>query len=76
MTGDKLVATADGWRRIDGWWAYRPVIGAEGMPHLVTRVFPTGRAVFRADHPPGYRVRITADHRVLTAERVDVAVVI
>ena len=76
VTGDTLVATADGWRRIDALVgrAVR-VIGADGLPHLVTRVFPTGRKpVFRLTTRSGYRVRITGDHRVLTAGRGDVAV--
>ena len=44
VTGDTLVATADGWRRIDALVGRTVrVIGADGLPHLVTRVFPTGR---------------------------------
>ncbi len=76
VTGDTLVATAEGWHRIDALTgkAVR-IIGADGQPHLVTRVFPTGRKpIFRLTTRSGYRVRITGDHRVLTVGRGDVAV--
>src|SRR5262249_17906092 len=76
VTGATLVATADGWRRIDELCG-RSVrtIGADGQPHLVTRVFPTGRKpIYTLTTRSGYRVRITGDHRVLTVERGDVAV--
>jgi ribonucleoside-diphosphate reductase alpha chain len=76
VTGETLVATADGWRRIDslvGRPAY--IIGADGQSHLVTRIFPTGhKPVFELRTRSGYRVRITSDHRVLTVGRGDVAV--
>jgi ribonucleoside-diphosphate reductase alpha chain len=76
VTGDTLVATADGWRRIDALCGQSArIIGADGQPHLVTRIFPTGRKpVFTLTTRAGYRVRITADHRVLTVDRGDVAV--
>ena len=54
VTGDTLVATADGWRRIDALvGTYRRASSAPtALPHLVTRVFPTGRKpVFRLTHP-------------------------
>ncbi|MGH7207440.1 MAG: LAGLIDADG family homing endonuclease, partial [Nitrospiraceae bacterium] len=76
ITGDTLVATAGGWRRIDELVGKTVrVIGADGQPHLVTKVFPTGRKpVFVLTTRSGYRVRITGDHRVLTVGRGDVAV--
>jgi ribonucleoside-diphosphate reductase alpha chain len=76
VTGDTLVATDRGWQRIEalvGRSAH--VIGADGAAHLVTRVFRTGRKqVYRLRTRAGYEVRITGDHKVLTAERGDVAV--
>src|SRR5262245_25021108 len=76
VTGDTLVATAEGWQRIDSLVGKSArIIGADGQPHLVTRIFPTGtKPVFWLSTRSGYRVRITGDHRVLTLERGDVAV--
>src|SRR5260221_10697801 len=76
VTGDTLVATADGWRRIDALVGKSArVIGADGQPHWVEKIFPTGRKqVFRLRTKAGYEVRITADHKVWTVERGDVAV--
>ncbi|HPU85941.1 MAG TPA: LAGLIDADG family homing endonuclease [Candidatus Latescibacteria bacterium] len=76
VTGDTLVATSDGWQRIDALVGKTVrVIGADGQPHFVTRVFPTGKkSVFRLRTKAGYEVRITGDHKVLTAEHGDVPV--
>ena len=75
VTGDTLVATDQGWRRIDELVGQTvDVIGSDGNAHRVTRVFPTGRKqVFELRTVSGYRVRITADHKVATA-RGDVPV--
>jgi ribonucleoside-diphosphate reductase alpha chain len=76
VTGDTLVATANGWQRIDAMVGKTArIIGADGLPHLVTRIFPTGRKpVFTLRTRSGYQVRITGDHPVLTANRGDVPV--
>ncbi len=76
VTGDTPVATADGWCRIDELVGRSVrIIGADGQPHLVTKVFPTGRKpILELTTRAGYRVRITGDHRVLTTDRGDVAV--
>jgi len=75
VTGDTLVATADGLQRIDalvGKSAF--VIGSDGKPHFVSRIFPTGtKQVFRLRTKAGYSLRLTADHKVLTPSRGDVA---
>ncbi|MDQ2942653.1 MAG: intein-containing adenosylcobalamin-dependent ribonucleoside-diphosphate reductase, partial [Candidatus Dormibacteraeota bacterium] len=75
ITGDTLVATDEGWRRIDSLVGKSPnVIGADGQPHPVDRIFPTGtKPVFELKTKSGYRVRITEDHLVAT-QRGDVAV--
>ncbi|MBA2632339.1 MAG: intein-containing adenosylcobalamin-dependent ribonucleoside-diphosphate reductase, partial [Chloroflexi bacterium] len=75
VTGDTLVATDEGWRRIDSLVGKRAnVIGADGQPHPVDRIFPTGtKPVFELKTRSGYRVRITEDHLVAT-QRGDVAV--
>ena len=74
VTGDTLVATADGLVRIDslvGHGAF--VIGLDGKPHYVSHIFPTGtKPVFRLKTEQGYQVTLTADHRVFTANRGDV----
>jgi len=76
VTGETLVATSEGWRRIDALVGQSArIIGSDGQPHPVTRIFPTGRKpVFDLRTRLGYRVRITGDHRVLTVGRGDMAV--
>ena len=75
VTGDTLVATADGLVRIDrlvGRSGF--VIGSDGRPHFVSRIFPTGeKRVYRLRTRAGYELRLTADHKILTEERGDVA---
>ena len=75
VTGDTLVATDEGWRSIESMVGETAnVIGADGLPHKVRSIFPTGhKPVFDLRTRSGYRVRITADHKVAT-ERGDVAV--
>ena len=76
VTGDTLVATADGWQRIDALvGGTARVIGADGQAHFVNRIFPTGhKPVFKLRTRAGYEVTVTDNHQVLTAERGDVAV--
>ncbi|HET9854390.1 MAG TPA: LAGLIDADG family homing endonuclease, partial [Methylomirabilota bacterium] len=76
VTGETLVATAEGWQRIDALVGKSArIIGSDGAPHLVSRIFPTGRKpVFDLRTRLGYRVRITGDHKVLTVGRGDVPV--
>ena len=75
VTGDTLVATIDGLRRIAdlaGKAAF--VYGADRKPHFVSRIWKTGsKPVLELRTKAGYRLRLTADHRVLTANRGDVA---
>jgi ribonucleoside-diphosphate reductase alpha chain len=75
VTGDTLVATADGLKRIDslvGKSAF--VIGSDSKPHFVSSIFPTGtKPVFRLRTKAGFELRLTADHKVLTVDRGDVA---
>ena len=74
VTGDTLVATADGWRRI-GELVGRSVdvINGFGQRVPVSRVFRTGaKPVYELRTAAGFRLRLTADHRVLTANRGDV----
>ncbi|HKY40971.1 MAG TPA: LAGLIDADG family homing endonuclease [Polyangiaceae bacterium] len=74
ITGDTLVATADGWLRIDSLLE-RPfeVIGADGALHSIAPAFPTGtKPVYRLTTKAGFELKLTADHRVLTLNRGDV----
>ncbi|HEX4611848.1 MAG TPA: LAGLIDADG family homing endonuclease [Urbifossiella sp.] len=74
VTGDTMVATRDGWRRIDALLeAPFEVLGADGQFHPVQPAFPTGtKPVYRLRTQAGFEVRLTGDHRVLTANRGDV----
>ncbi|MEK7329307.1 MAG: LAGLIDADG family homing endonuclease, partial [Candidatus Eisenbacteria bacterium] len=76
VTGDTMVATADGWRRIDSLVGQSArIIGADGHAHWVTRIVPTGRKnVYRLRTRAGFQVRITGDHKVWTVDRGDVPV--
>ena len=75
VTAETLVATADGPQRIGelvGKAAF--VIGADGKPHFVNNIFPTGnKPVYRLETRSGYTLSLTADHRVYTRNRGDVA---
>jgi ribonucleoside-diphosphate reductase alpha chain len=76
VTGDTLVATSEGWQRIDSLVGQSArIIGADGQPHFVDRIFPTGhKPVFNLRTRAGFEVTITGNHQVLTTERGDVAV--
>jgi ribonucleoside-diphosphate reductase alpha chain len=74
VTGDALVATTKGYRRIaDLVGSSAEIINADGLPSLVTDIFPTGRKrVYELRTKGGYALRLTADHRVWTKNRGDV----
>jgi ribonucleoside-diphosphate reductase alpha chain len=73
VTGDTLVATDEGWQTIASLVGQTArVIGADGRSHAVKNIFPTGRKpVYELKTRSGYRVRVTADHKVAT-QRGDV----
>ncbi len=74
VTAETLVATADGLLRI-GDLVDRSafVIGSDGRAHFVNHIFATGRKpVYELKTASGYRVELTADHRVATLDRGDV----
>ncbi len=75
VTGDTLVATTEGWRRIDSLVGQTArVIGLDGQPHRVTHIFPTGvKPVLRLRTRSGFQLRLTEDHKVWTLDRGDVA---
>jgi ribonucleoside-diphosphate reductase alpha chain len=75
VTGDTRVATERGWARIDALLEARTrVVGADGALHDIAPAFPTGtKPVYRLRTRAGFELKLTADHRVLTANRGDVA---
>jgi len=74
VTGDTLVATSDGYRRIaDLVGKTAEIVGGDGRRAFVDRVFKTGhKPVYELKTRSGYRVRLTADHPVYTLNRGDV----
>jgi ribonucleoside-diphosphate reductase alpha chain len=74
VTGDTLVATSEGYRRIrDLVGEHTCVVTGMGRMSYVTRIFPTGRkAVYELRTQSGYTLRLTADHKVYTENRGDV----
>jgi ribonucleoside-diphosphate reductase alpha chain len=75
VTGDTLVATAEGLVPIKGLVDTTPeVIGSDGRLHSTTRVIRTGKKpVYELRTKCGYALKLTADHRVQTVDRGDVA---
>jgi len=71
VTGDTLVATEEGLRRIDSLVGETPrVVGLDGRLHRTTRVIETGvKPVYRLRTRCGYEVKLTADHPVWTENR-------
>ena len=74
VTGDTLVATAKGYRRIKDLVGEQPeIINGHGRKSKTTKVWKTGhKPIFEIKTAAGYRLQLTADHRVLTANRGDV----
>jgi len=74
VTGETLVSTAQGYRRIAELVGQETiVVDADGVRRPVAQVFPTGRKpVYRLTTLSGFQLRLTADHRVFTVNRGDV----
>jgi ribonucleoside-diphosphate reductase alpha chain len=74
VTGDTLIATPNGYRRIADLIGERPeVINGLGRRAKASRVIRTGnKPVFELKTSSGYRLKLTADHKVMTANRGDV----
>src|SRR4051812_16637297 len=74
VTGETLVSTAEGYRRIVDLVGKETIlVDRAGVRRPVAKIFPTGRKpVYRLTTRAGYQVRLTADHRVFTANRGDV----
>lgn len=77
VTGDTRVSTSEGLIRIDELAARSGTLpGAvldsrmSAIPGIITRAWRTGyRPVIRVETREGYRLRVTPDHRVMTANR-------
>ncbi|MEZ4505271.1 MAG: LAGLIDADG family homing endonuclease [Thermomicrobiales bacterium] len=74
VTGDTLVATTSGLRRIEDLVGQTAeIVAGDGEAAQVTRIFPTGiKPVYQLRTKAGFGLRLTADHRVRTANRGDV----
>jgi ribonucleoside-diphosphate reductase alpha chain len=74
VTGDTLVATSEGLRRIDSLLeGPAEVVGGDGRLHPIAPAFPTGtKPVYLLQTESGFELKLTADHRVYTANRGDV----
>lgn len=74
VTGDTLVSTSNGFKRIDELLDNEfEVVGSDGDVHAVKPAFCTGtKPVYRMRTRCGYEVKLTADHLVLTSNRGDV----
>src|SRR5262249_10335726 len=76
VTGDTLVATSEGLVRIDQMLDHEfEVLGSDGQFHRITAAFQTGsKPVYHLRTKAGFKLKVTADHKVLTTNRGDVAV--
>ncbi|MFO0841272.1 MAG: LAGLIDADG family homing endonuclease [Gemmataceae bacterium] len=74
VTGDTLVATSRGLRRIDEMLdVSAEVVGADGQLHSIRPAFRTGvKPVYRLTTRAGFELTLTADHKVYTLNRGDV----
>ena len=73
VTGDTMVATAYGLRRIEELVGEHPLLRVGGGETTAKSVFPTGvKPVFRLRTRSGYSIKVTADHPVFTVGRGDV----
>ncbi len=74
VTGDTLVSTTQGYRKIiDLVGQEVEIVAGDGSSKWISQVFPTGhQPIYELKTVSGYTLRLTADHRVLTANRGDV----
>ncbi|MBI4347506.1 MAG: intein-containing adenosylcobalamin-dependent ribonucleoside-diphosphate reductase, partial [Elusimicrobia bacterium] len=74
VTGDTLVSTAKGLRRIEELVGQEAeIICGDGRRRWISQIFPTGnKPVYELKTRAGFRVKLTGDHRVYTANRGDV----
>ncbi len=75
VTGDTLVATAEGWKRIKDLIGKNPeIITHQGVKKAV-KVFKTGiKPVYRIKTKAGYELKVTEDHPIYVEGKGDVKV--
>ena len=75
VTGDTLISTSEGYKRIrDLVGGAVTIIDGVGRESLVTNVFPTGqKEIYELKTKSGFNLKLTADHKIFTANRGDVA---
>jgi ribonucleoside-diphosphate reductase alpha chain len=75
VTGDTLVATSKGLQRIDSMLdSQSQIVGSDGELYTIKPAFKTGvKPVYKLSTKSGLELKLTADHRVLTKNRGDVA---
>jgi ribonucleoside-diphosphate reductase alpha chain len=75
VTADTFVTTNKGLERIGSIIGQsRGIKSFDGKMHWVENIFPTGtKEVYTLKTRSGYKLKLTADHKVLTANRGDVA---
>lgn len=75
VPGDTLVATANGWRRIEKITHDTDIIGSDGQLHPIHPSFITGfQHVWRVCTSDGYELKATDNHLITTQNRGDVPV--
>lgn len=74
VTGDTLIATSEGYRRIKDLVGKKAtIIDGVGRESLATEILSTGtKDVYELKTKSGFALKLTADHKVLTANRGDV----
>ena len=74
VTGDTFVTTNKGLERIGSLVGQsRGIKSFDGKMHWVEHIFPTGtKEVYTLKTRSGYKLKLTSDHKVLTANRGDV----
>jgi len=75
VTGDTLVATAEGWKRIKDLVGKKPgIITHQGVKKAV-KVFKTGiKPVYRIKTKAGYELKVTEDHPIYVEGKGDIKV--
>jgi ribonucleoside-diphosphate reductase alpha chain len=75
VTGDTLIATAEGWKRIKDLVGKKPEIITHRGVKKAVKVFKTGiKPVYRIKTKAGYELKVTEDHPIYVEGKGDVKV--